>query len=644
MKKIMRNKIGLVSIFVLSMFLTCFNLKCLTWASSDVVSFEDPVVEKVVRTTLSKATGDITQGDLEGLTSLNFNSEYLEGRVTSFKGLEFANNLRGIYFDYHDFSSKDELTKLFSPLFESDSLTTLYFSNAPISDISVFSKLKSLTRLGISEGPVVSLEDYVTHLGHIDHVSYDTDVRGLYVSSNQLQLENPISYNGVYFEPSSYPSNMLSLSSDFQTISVITPESNWNTPISFSYSITGSELGLPDTHSIRLNYKMFISNENEETASISNPELLSALRNVLGSDVKLTTQLTSTITNLDLSGQQLTDLTGISNFTNLDVLNLSHNELKEFPSEIQSILRDWDFNFNASYNKITNIATLPYDSIEWAEGAYYRFDNQSPEFEAEIVDDQLIVSLEGHPDSYYDLRYFNFSHGQFNLDTKTLTFSSEELAQLQKTKSPITFSFSQILGEDFYTGRIMYDGVATIHITSINGVPVGDASQPVANEANLTVTGDVQPMIVSVDVPTHLNFSIDPNSKTQMFVSPEFNVVNESSAPLRLSLLSFEQENSLLVDVLPTKYTDAEWNNLDSSKSNQIAIGVQSVSRVGDWLNLVDGGLLYAKEIQDGTKSWLGDLNPNSTVTLQFTAKHGLAFQTALNPVYKITFLFDLLG
>lgn len=624
----------------------CFSGKEMVWANSEIVVIEDPVLEKVVRSKVNKPSGDLVQTDLEKLTTLELDFLNLDGRIYSLKGLEHAKNLSIFRIVWEDFLDPEEFSTFLSPLYELESLQTLGLRSTYFSDISFFSNFKNLKEVYVDSGPNVSIDDYVMHLGNIDKVYYNTDdyrkQKTIFVSNDRLTFDAPVKYQGKSFNPSYYSSSNLSLSGDYQTFSVIA-----GTEAEIRYRLTETDLNLSGKHDISLNYGVLVFDDQAEETQNLSLELLVALKKSLGKDLKITDQLVSKITHLDLSRQNITDFTGLSNFKRIKILDVSHNGIQELSDDIVVILDEFIPVFDLSYNKISNIGAVSADTLMWAEGTNYRFDNQSPEFEGEIIDNQLVIPLEGHPDAWFECRYFNFSHGQFDLDSKTLTFSEEDLSDLRKTKAPITFSFSQVLSDDFYTGKMIYDGVATIHLTSINGAPVEgevDETVPEANTSDVTINGTIQPMIVSVDIPSQLNFVIDPNSKTQAFVSPEFRVVNESNTPLRLSLMKFEQPNPLLVDVLPTQYTDEQWQTLSTTDSKQVAIGLQAVSSDNQWLNLGNGKLVYAKEIQEGTKSWLGDVRPNSTIDFCFTAKHGLAFESTLNPVYHLTFLFDLLG
>ena len=162
---------------------------------------------------------------------------------------------------------------------------------------------------------------------------------------------------------------------------------------------------------------------------------------------------------------------------------------------------------------------------------------------------------------------------------------------------------------------------------------------PRLNKSFVQVTGNVSPIITSITVPTSdLSFSIDPNQEArQQFISPEFEVTNESNAPLTLTLKTFEQTTDILNDVLPSEHDS--WDGLTKEESKDIALGL--VAKSSDaWLSHVDD----PHYVSETNNNLLGTIKPKGTIGFEFIAHHGQAFDEILNPSYRLTFIFDLLN
>jgi Leucine-rich repeat (LRR) protein len=155
-----------------------------------IVTFEDPFIEKKVRTALNKPKGGLTALDLSKLTSITA-SDY----VTSLKGLEYATNLEDIYIIYSKLSDLTPISNLkklksitiifcqvqdlapisgltsleilslegnfvsdLTPLKNLSSLKMLYLTNNNISDITPLHSLNNLERLNVDDNFVENLE------------------------------------------------------------------------------------------------------------------------------------------------------------------------------------------------------------------------------------------------------------------------------------------------------------------------------------------------------------------------------------------------------------------------------------------------------------------------------------------------------
>lgn len=162
-------------------------------------------------------------------------------------------------------------------------------------------------------------------------------------------------------------------------------------------------------------------------------------------------------------------------------------------------------------------------------------------------------------------------------------------------------------------------------------------SEIIETEAELSVMGQIQPSIISITVPTtSLVFELDPNQEeAYQFIVPEFEVVNQGNFPLVITLKTFEQVTSVFNDVSPTKYAD--WSSLNKKQSKDLALALVPSKGEG-WVSIKQEKCW----VSDFVEGEIGVVKGESVVSFGFEAKHGVAFSEALNPQYRLTFIFEL--
>ena len=158
-----------------------------------------------------------------------------------------------------------------------------------------------------------------------------------------------------------------------------------------------------------------------------------------------------------------------------------------------------------------------------------------------------------------------------------------------------------------------------------------------ANQGDIQINGNVQPMIADVTIPSvSPDLVIDPNSPDGA-VSPEFEIQNDSNSPIRLELKTFEQITNSFNDVLPDKYD--LWEGLNRKESQDIALGL--IAKEGEgWQRLTNSTSYVANH----TEHEIGVMKPMSQVNFEFEVHHGRAFSESKTIQYKMVFVFDLLN
>ena len=122
----------------------------------------DPIVEKAIRASIDKFTGELTQADYEKVTKLNLRVQQL----TSVKGLEKLTQLEWLSLDYNQLTDVKGLEKL-------TQLKELYLGGNQLTDVKELEKLTQLEELGLGDNKL-------------------TDVKGLenLTQLKELNLEN----------------------------------------------------------------------------------------------------------------------------------------------------------------------------------------------------------------------------------------------------------------------------------------------------------------------------------------------------------------------------------------------------------------------------------------------------------------------
>lgn len=162
----------------------------------------------------------------------------------------------------------------------------------------------------------------------------------------------------------------------------------------------------------------------------------------------------------------------------------------------------------------------------------------------------------------------------------------------------------------------------------------GDASAPVPIE------GSISALTVSVTHPATISYTIDPNNgDTTGIIAPEITLVNNTLAPVRVTVESmFSTLGGTLqfTDVLPT---DRDWANLSVADSKEfIALGIKIPSAM-EWNPGYNENTYYAFDM---TMVEFGTLNYNCMGVFTLVANHGLAFDQSYTSKHSLFFMFDL--
>ena len=117
------------------------------------------IIEKAIREELKKPTGELTEADLEHMTSLSF----YDNQLTELpKGLEKLTQLKELRLDYNKLTDVKGLEKL-------TQLTWLNLGKNKLTSVKGLEKLTQLTKLGLGRNRLTDVEglEKLTHLGEL---------------------------------------------------------------------------------------------------------------------------------------------------------------------------------------------------------------------------------------------------------------------------------------------------------------------------------------------------------------------------------------------------------------------------------------------------------------------------------------------
>lgn len=161
-----------------------FNIKS---NDNKIVTFEDANLEKAVRDTINKPTGDIYKSDVERITEID---AIVKG-IHSISGIENLTNLQQISLDGNEISDISSLKDLhhltyislvynnisdINPLKDLTNLKALYIENNQVSDISALKGLTNLQHVGLSHNNICD----------ISSLKGLTNLQRIFLDSNQI--------------------------------------------------------------------------------------------------------------------------------------------------------------------------------------------------------------------------------------------------------------------------------------------------------------------------------------------------------------------------------------------------------------------------------------------------------------------------
>lgn len=302
----------------------------------NIIKFEDPNLESVIRDVINKPMGDILKSDISKISVLDASGK----EIKSLNGIENLNNL-----------------------------TSLNLNNNQISDISLLKGLNKLTNINLYHSLNLTqqqIDDLKTSLPNCN-IEYSRSVAGIELDLKQASLTvNGTIQLGAYVLPTdATDKNIKCSSSDPAVVEVVDNtvmlDNNGKATGKVLLKLKGLKTG---TANITVNAedgnKQAICKVNVFEDSIVNFEdvnLANCVRNVLNkaSGESILKSDVDTIYSLDISEKNIISLKGIENLNNLTELNLYYNQISDL--SLLSYLTNLS-KLRLDSNKINNLSGL----------------------------------------------------------------------------------------------------------------------------------------------------------------------------------------------------------------------------------------------------------------------------------------------
>lgn len=164
-----------------------------------------------------------------------------------------------------------------------------------------------------------------------------------------------------------------------------------------------------------------------------------------------------------------------------------------------------------------------------------------------------------------------------------------------------------------------------------------------AQENTTEVTGNIQASIIDVDIPTFASFMIDPNGPT--FIAPELYITNDSTMPVSVSLVAFDNKADTPNQFIETNRNDKDWYNLGVNESKRfiyLGIGAEDIYQEGYvegsvWEDMVPAVFVQQYDVD------FASIRPGYTVTLEMECNYGHAIAGAFSTTYELIFIVSVM-
>ena len=271
--------------------------------TSEVVEFEDPNLEQVIREKINKPEGPLYLNDVIGITELNANGK----GIISLEGIQHLQNLRNLIIGNN--INGNHISDI-SPLSNLTNLNSLEFQYNQVTDISPLSNLTNLEKVVL----------YSNQVSDISVLSNLINLKELNIGENQVSDISVLS-NLINLQKLDFSKNQVS---DISSLSNLTNLKELSISENQVLNIS------PLSNLINLQHLTFFSNQVSDISPLSNLTTLEDLWFGINpvSDISSLSNLTN-LKELVFSSSQVSDISPLSNLTTLEYLWFSRNQVSD---------------------------------------------------------------------------------------------------------------------------------------------------------------------------------------------------------------------------------------------------------------------------------------------------------------------------
>ena len=309
------------------------------------VTFEDPGVERIIRSILLRPNGDISSGDLRSIDSFSntVNNEIIE--INSVNDLEWCSELRyldltGVENPLSCIASMPNLQTLAltncnisdpSPISELQNLITLDFSGNVITSLAALKSLPNLERLHVRNNAIVD----ISTVGELNSLRYLDAGNNAIVDISALsdcQHLELLLLDGNRIEDIGAVKSLSSLTTldiSYNAIIDIEPLSSCTSLTTLNISANSIEIIEPLSSCVELVSLTASKNKISAVgplASLTSMSVLDLTENTIQNADALAN--CTALINLNLSKNFISDVSALAVLPNLQQLNIEHNSVK----------------------------------------------------------------------------------------------------------------------------------------------------------------------------------------------------------------------------------------------------------------------------------------------------------------------------
>jgi len=246
-------------------------------------------------------------------------------------------------------------------------------------------------------------------------VSQNTDLQNLYCYNSQLtalNVKNGNNTNFTYFDATNNP-NLTCIEVNDPAYST----ANWTNidpQTSFNLNCNNAETFVPDD-----NFENYLETHdaNGNTVAVGDPN---SMGNGIANDDYVTTANINTVTNLDISSQSVSDLTGLQDFVSLEIFTASYNPIGTINLSSNTALTDFNcFDCQLTSVDVSQNANLERLYVDNNQLTALDVTNNSLLIELYVTNNQLTnIDVSQNP----NLTFFNCNNNQItSLDISSNT-------------------------------------------------------------------------------------------------------------------------------------------------------------------------------------------------------------------------------